>query len=159
MNNQAPIKSRAIDFAQGIGITKSILCSNVGLSKSTMSRQQLNSELGGDSILKILHHYPDLNPTWLLLGKEEMLLSAGKKEESKETETFYKLYLHEKEETKLLNEQNACYKAMISQIEEMLMLLASKLKSADLSTDHLSGYVELIYEMVKLRTETLSCIR
>ncbi|MBF4466894.1 hypothetical protein [Flavobacterium sp. LC2016-12] len=61
---------RVKEFIDYKGITKYKLCQSLGFSNKFLDN---SSNMGTDKAGKILHHFPDLNPEWLLTGNGSML--------------------------------------------------------------------------------------
>jgi heptaprenylglyceryl phosphate synthase len=51
----------------------------ISISKSNFSGIGLKSDLSAELLNKILNHYPDISPEWLLTGKEPMLRTEQNK--------------------------------------------------------------------------------
>jgi len=52
---------------------------SVGMSNASLAKPfRKGGSIGVDKLIKILEVYPELNPVWLLTGKEEMLLKTKK---------------------------------------------------------------------------------
>jgi phage repressor protein C with HTH and peptisase S24 domain len=64
------IQERITQFIDSKGVTPYKFCKNVGFSMGYLDKR---GAIGTDKYLKIIEHYPDLNPEWLLTGKGEML--------------------------------------------------------------------------------------
>ena len=77
--NIAPIKGRILDYLEYQNIKKSDFFKKTKIAASNFKASGLKSEIGGDKIVLILSQYHKINPTWLLTGEGEMLLSEKKK--------------------------------------------------------------------------------
>lgn len=84
----APIKCRIIQYIESKGITKKSFFENTKISPSNFKGNGLFSEIGGDLMVEILTFYPDINPTWLLTGKGEMLVGGKKYDEMPDTPQY-----------------------------------------------------------------------
>lgn len=73
----APIKQRILQYIDYKGLKKGDFFSIIEVSPSNFRSKSLKSEVGGDVIAKISSLYPDINPSWLLLGEEPMLKESG----------------------------------------------------------------------------------
>lgn len=73
-HNLAPIKARALKYADLQSVGKSEFCHKTGISPSLLKGSSLNSELGGEKIANILTAFPEISPTWLILGRGPMQL-------------------------------------------------------------------------------------
>ena len=63
-------------FLNEKGISIRALEQQIGCSNGVISRSiNKGTDISSQWVSKIIEIYPDLNPTWLLLGKGEMLLS------------------------------------------------------------------------------------
>lgn len=63
--------NRIIQYLDKKGITNYRFCKDIGVSNAFLSRER---SIGTDKCEIILKTYTDLNPTWLLTGKGEMIL-------------------------------------------------------------------------------------
>lgn len=61
---------RVKEFIDFKGITKYRFCQMLGFSNKFLDN---TSNIGTDKAGKIIHHFPDLNPEWLLTGNGNML--------------------------------------------------------------------------------------
>lgn len=66
------IKDRILVFLKEKGIKIAEFCETTGISKSNFKGIAMESDLGGDKIVKILTLYPFLSAEWLILGEGEM---------------------------------------------------------------------------------------
>jgi repressor LexA len=64
------IQERITQFIDSKEVTPYKFCKTVGFSMGYLDKR---GAIGTDKYLKIIEHYPDLNPEWLLTGKREML--------------------------------------------------------------------------------------
>lgn len=64
------IQERISQFIENKGVTPYKFCKDVGFSMGYLDKR---GAIGTDKYLKIIEHYPELNPEWLLTGKGEML--------------------------------------------------------------------------------------
>lgn len=71
----APIKQRALQIADYYNIKIPVFAKKIFASKSLFYHKSLQSELGGEIIAKILHHYSEISPDWLVLGRGPMFRS------------------------------------------------------------------------------------
>lgn len=67
-------RKRIIDFIENQSIKTKDFLSKTGLKKGFTDRSHQESGITDIYLSKILEAYPELNPTWLLTGKGEMLL-------------------------------------------------------------------------------------
>ena len=72
-----PIKERILKFIDYKGISKSKFSKITGIHPANFKGKGLKSEIGGDKLNKILSHFPEINPEWLLTGEGEMLRSGA----------------------------------------------------------------------------------
>lgn len=71
-------------FMQQRGINNNQMTVAAGLSVGLIGRAiKSKSSLTSDSIEKILHAYPELNPNWLLTGRGEMIININEEESQK----------------------------------------------------------------------------
>lgn len=69
------LKERILQYLDNKGITKYEFYKNTGISNGILSQKNGLSE---ENQLRFLSYYTDINPTWLLTGRGEMLV-GGKK--------------------------------------------------------------------------------
>lgn len=73
MDKNLTIKDRILYFIENQGIKKTEFFEKTEISASNFKGAGLNSELGGDKIVKILTAYSLLSSEWLLTGEGQML--------------------------------------------------------------------------------------
>lgn len=73
MEEKLTIKEKIFTFLEYKGIKKVDFFDATGISDSNFKGKNLQSQLGGDMIVKILTTYPDLSAEWLLTGRGSML--------------------------------------------------------------------------------------
>lgn len=66
------IKDRILIFLKNKGIKMAEFCEITGISKSNFKGIAMESDLGGDKIVKILTAFPTLSSEWLILGFGQM---------------------------------------------------------------------------------------
>lgn len=71
------IKERVLYIAELKGIAKSVFFEEIGMSYSNFKGKNKKTPLNSDTIVDILSKYPDINPSWLLQGKGEILTSTS----------------------------------------------------------------------------------
>ncbi len=71
------IKDRVLQIAKHEGFNYESFFNKIGLSYSNFKGIQRKSALNSDAIVTILSNFPNINSTWLLTGKGEMLLKGG----------------------------------------------------------------------------------
>lgn len=111
----APIKQRILSILDEKGVKKGQFFAEIGLAASNFRGISLYSEVGGDTIVKVLTTFPDVRPEWLLTGKGEMLKRSESIPASKVSEPEPN-YCQNKQLTELLELQ----KKHIQLVEEML---------------------------------------
>lgn len=68
-------------YAQRMGLNDNKVTIEAGLSVGLLGKSRKNKGgLNSDSIEKILHAYPDINPEWFLTGKGEMQKTTNREE-------------------------------------------------------------------------------
>lgn len=68
--------SRLDKFMQYKGLNDNKITVQTHIAVGTLGKQRRSGKgLSYESIVKILNTYPELNPSWLLLGKGEMLIN------------------------------------------------------------------------------------
>lgn len=104
----------------------------IGVSNGSFASQLKNNKsIGVDKLENILHEFPDVNPSWLLTGKGEMLLTevnlvnedqdVYKKEVTTTNETGYL-----KEVNLLLKDKNKLLTDKIEYLEHLLSAAKSR---------------------------------
>ena len=68
------IKDKILTFLQKKGIKKADFFEEMGIQPSNFKGKNMQSQPGGDMLVKILSIYPDLSADWLLRDKGEMLV-------------------------------------------------------------------------------------
>ena len=68
------IKDKILTFLQEKGIKKADFFEEMGIQPSNFKGKNMQSQPGGDMLVKILSIYPDLSADWLLRDKGEMLV-------------------------------------------------------------------------------------
>lgn len=68
------IKDKILTFLQEKGIKKADFFEQMGIQPSNFKGKNMQSQPGGDMLIKILSIYPDLSADWLLRDKGEMLV-------------------------------------------------------------------------------------
>lgn len=71
--NFTPIKGRIIQFIESQKIGKENFYRITSISSSNFKGKGAFSEIGGEKIVSILTHFPELSSDWLILGRGEML--------------------------------------------------------------------------------------
>lgn len=74
------VKERVLLIAGHANKSKIEFFRDLGLSYASFKGEQKKSGLSSDALLKIFSRYPEIDPTWLLLGQGEMLRSETNKE-------------------------------------------------------------------------------
>ncbi len=69
------IKDKILTFLQKKGIKKTDFFEEMGIQPSNFKGKNMQSQPGGDMLVKILSLYPDLSADWLLRDKGEMFVS------------------------------------------------------------------------------------
>src|SRR4051812_2841246 len=78
---------RIIEYIEYKGISKYKFYQTTGLSNGFLDK---GSNIGSDKCAIILSHYPDLNPTWLVMGEGEMLLNEKEIDKADDPGVEYK---------------------------------------------------------------------
>jgi hypothetical protein len=92
---------------------------NIHLSNGYYSKQLKNlGSVGSDILIKIHHHFPDLNILWVLTGAGQMLMEDANKVNSLQVDEF--AFRYESENKKL--------KTMESDLEKLNTLIKDKEK-------------------------------
>lgn len=73
------IRERILQFIEYKSITKYRFYQDLGFSNGFLDKE---GAIGSDKCEKIIYHFPDLNPLWLLTGKGNMLIGSVENEHS-----------------------------------------------------------------------------
>ncbi|MFD2554350.1 hypothetical protein [Sphingobacterium tabacisoli] len=71
-NLSLTVKERILLIAGHAKLSKIEFFKDLGMSYANFKGEQKKSGLSSDALLKILSKYPEINPSWLLLGEGEM---------------------------------------------------------------------------------------
>lgn len=82
------IKERILAYLDFKGIKKVDFFDATSIKDSNFKGKNLQSQIGGDMIVKILTTYPDLSAEWLLTGKGDMLKNDAPVGDKKEEQTY-----------------------------------------------------------------------
>jgi hypothetical protein len=116
MDKISTIKENILYFIEKQNISKVKFYEKTKLSASNFKGLGLNSEIGGDKIVRILDCYPEINPEWILTGKGDMLRdSSPKSEQYTDLENLLNSIIHTQGE-------------MITSQQEIIKTLQEKLK-------------------------------
>ena len=100
------------------------------IAVGTLGKQRRSGKgLSYDSLVKILTTYPELNPTWLLLGTGEMLLSNSKdvsQEVLKRVKELENTLKNQDEKINLLIDQLDNLRAQITINQELMQSMTRK---------------------------------
>ncbi len=72
-NLSLTVKERILLIAGHAKLSKIEFFKDLGMSYANFKGEQKKSGLSSDALLKVLSKYPEINPSWLLLGEGEML--------------------------------------------------------------------------------------
>lgn len=75
MDEKLTTKQKILSFLEKINFPKEEFYKKIGVAPSNFKGVGLNSELGGDKIVKTLTLFPGLSADWLLRGEGEMMKS------------------------------------------------------------------------------------
>ena len=86
MNKFTNIKERIRYIADYKKVKKETFFGQLGMTSANFRGDKINRPINSNAIEKIITLYPDINPTWLIAGKGEMLLNnvAGVNESNAE---------------------------------------------------------------------------
>lgn len=76
MDSNLTIKEKILSFLESQGIRKVEFFEAAGIQSSNFKGRNMQSQPGGDMIVKILTLYPQLSAEWLLRGKGGMLINS-----------------------------------------------------------------------------------
>lgn len=86
-NLSLTVKERILLIAGHAKLSKIEFFKDLGMSYANFKGEQKKSGLSSDALLKVLSKYPEINPSWLLLGEGEMLRIAPLAEAEKDSVT------------------------------------------------------------------------
>ena len=75
-----PVKLRLKEFIATQGISEREFCRRIGVSSAYV--ESIKQSVSPKVMQTISIHYPELNPVWLLLGKEQMIKAGDEKPEA-----------------------------------------------------------------------------
>lgn len=106
--------SRLDRYMQYKGLNDNKITVQTKIAVGTLGKQRRSGKgLSYDSIVKILNTYPDLNPSWLLLGKGEMLTEYAENQASECAKLQEKIIMLEN----MLQKQHSKIDLLISQLD------------------------------------------
>lgn len=79
-NLSLTVKERILLIAGHAKLSKIEFFKDLGMSYANFKGEQKKSGLSSDALLKILIKYPEIDPSWLLLGEGEMVRNKSRKE-------------------------------------------------------------------------------
>jgi transcriptional regulator with XRE-family HTH domain len=142
MENNTNISERILQLIDNKNITLNKLNVLVGASSSYFNKLVKNNlNIGSDFLNKILKHFPDVDPEWLLTGKGEML-------REKKYEVLIK-------EDKVLNGSNEIYgnETLMDRIklqEETILFLREKIKHLEEKLSSETSEKKLLADIKKI---------
>lgn len=113
------LKQRILEYLAFKGISKYECYKNTGITNGVLSQ---NNGMSEENLLRFLSCYSDVNPTWLILGKGNMLIEELKQQDpitvvSHESDAYYKMYEKKDAEASALKEEVGMLKERIKQLE------------------------------------------
>lgn len=143
-------------FMQQRGINNNQMTVAAGLSVGLIGRAiKSKSSLTSDSIEKILHAYPELNPNWLLTGRGEMIININEEESQKNA------YLNAYPNAYLLNKNREVNGEVLEENTPMVSEPAAQYERSN-SSSRDNGLTELIRDLVdqlKEQSEEIGALR
>ena len=114
------VVSRIIEYIDFKRLSKYKFYKETGLSNGCLDK---GDNLGSDKCEKIISYYPDINPTWLLTGKGEMIHSAESEAQItqldiSEFSLIYQLFKEKDAEVGLLKEEIGKLKSELAGLED-----------------------------------------
>lgn len=79
-NLSLTVKERILLIAGHAKMSKIEFFKDLGMSYANFKGEQKKSGLSSDALLKVFSKYPEINPSWLLLGEGEMVRNQSRKE-------------------------------------------------------------------------------
>lgn len=79
-NLSLTVKERILLVAGYAKLSKTEFFKDLGMSYASFKGDQKKTGLSSDALLRVLSKYPEINPSWLLLGEGEMVRSESRNE-------------------------------------------------------------------------------
>ncbi|MNL24560.1 hypothetical protein D3C87_1459990 [compost metagenome] len=112
---------RVKEFIDFKGITKYRFCQMLGFSNKFLDN---TSNIGTDKAGKIIHHFPDLNPEWLLTGNGNMLKPGILNEERA---SYTKIDQEDSEDTLNYKDLAEARKETIESLKKIILYLEAQI--------------------------------
>ncbi len=114
-NKFSNIKERALHIAELKGISKELFFQRIDMTYGSFKGSAKNRPLNSDAIEKILTFYPDINPSWFVLGQGSILKESAPETAVQKSESSELLKRVEE-----LAVENAMLKAKLADCEARL---------------------------------------
>lgn len=138
-----PVKERLKEFIASLGISEREFCRKIGVSSAYV--ESIKQSVSPKVMQTISIHYPELNPVWLLLGKEQMIKADDEKPEANQqggvlpSEMLEELLVEARTEKARLLANNEKLTAIIESQQETLAELTRELKKANARKEGSAG--------------------
>lgn len=148
------IKDRILFFLKTQHIKKNDFFVETGIAASNFKGKGLDSELGGDKIVKILSSYPNLSSEWLLTGKGDMLkegtygVSMGNNNHQVNIGS-----------SNILNESNIPFIKKDKKVVDEQELLKRKISDLKTENDHLKDKIALLEKNISDKEYIISILK
>lgn len=119
------ILQRLKQFIDAKGLTIASFEKSIGMSNASFGKSlKNNGAIGSDKLENILSVYSDINPTWLLTGQGDMLISDQPSipaPQPADDSLLYNMYKEERAKSDAQAEQIGVLKQTIRQLEEKIL--------------------------------------
>lgn len=129
-----PVKDRLKEFIASLGISEREFCRKIGVSSAYV--ESIKQSVSPKVMQTIGIHYPELNPVWLLLGKEQMIKAGDEKPEANQqggvlpSEMLAELLVEASNEKAWLRTENERLTSVVESQQETISELTKALKKA-----------------------------
>lgn len=131
---ESTLFSRLDTFMKYKGLNDNRITVQAKIAVGTLGKQRRSGKgLSYDSIVKILRTYPELNPSWFILGKGEMLITCNEMPDNCDTvlqdlKTQSEIIIKQQEKINLLISQLDYIRTQIAINQELLQSLSEQIK-------------------------------
>lgn len=125
MENNTNISDRIKELIEYKGVSINKFAEKVGASNSYFNKViKNNTTIGSDKIENILHAFPEVNPTWLIMGKGKMIIDINLGVLNKINNHYdYLSFENINKENELLKERVSIQQQTISMLKDKIELL------------------------------------
>ena len=134
-----PVKERLKEFIASLGISEREFCRKIGVSSAYV--ESIKQSVSPKVMQTIGIHYPELNPVWLLLGKEQMIKAGDEKPEANQqggvlpSEMLAELLVEARTEKAWLRSENERLTSIVESQQQTIAELTREIKKATARTE------------------------